>query len=160
MFVSPAQAPYEGVYQRQPTGLPKAEYVPQYPEVPSAPPAEFNQPNPYAPMPNGYQPAMQYPPQPAYQNNVYGGSMYVPQTNNQQPVCFSSIQFFCWIESIILVFSNATIVRTISTGCSAEETRLTKEKNEALSFCISNCFFSLPLFLLLGIYFNVLFCLD
>ena len=79
MFVSPAQAPYEGVYQRQPTGLPKAEYVPQYPEIPSAPPAEFNQPNPYAPMPNGYQPVMQYPPQPAYQNNAYGGSMYVPQ---------------------------------------------------------------------------------
>ncbi|CAF1575042.1 unnamed protein product [Adineta ricciae] len=59
MYVSPAQAPYEGVYQRQPTGLPRAEFIPQYPEVPSAP--------------------VQYPPQPAYQNNAYGGQMYVPQ---------------------------------------------------------------------------------
>lgn len=83
MYVSPAQAPYEGVYQRQPTGLPKPEYVP------SAPPAEFNQPGMYPPMPNGYQPAMQYPPQPAYQNNAFGGSMYVPQMNQQQPVRIS-----------------------------------------------------------------------
>ena len=29
MFVSPAQAPYAGVYQRQPTGLPQAEFTPQ-----------------------------------------------------------------------------------------------------------------------------------
>ena len=79
MYVSSAKAPYEGVYQRQPTGLPRPEYVPQHPDVPSAPPAEFNQPNMYPPMPNGYQPAMQYPPQAAYQNNAYGGSMYVPQ---------------------------------------------------------------------------------
>jgi len=35
MFVSPAQAPYEGVYQRQPTGLPRAEFIPQNPEMPS-----------------------------------------------------------------------------------------------------------------------------
>ena len=89
MFVSPAQAPYEGVYQRQPTGLPRAEYIPQYPEVPSAPPA-----------PNGYQPPpMQYPPQPAYQNNNYGGQMYVPQMNQQQPVCFS----FC-LPSLFRVY--------------------------------------------------------
>ena len=47
MYVSPAQAPYEGVYQRQPTGLPKAEYIPQYPAAPSAPPSELNNP----PMP-------------------------------------------------------------------------------------------------------------
>ncbi len=92
MYVSPAQAPYDGVYQRQPTGLPRAEYIPQYPDVPSAPPAEVNHPNMYPSMPNGYQqPPMQYPPQPAYQNNNYGGQMYVPQTNQQQqqqPVCF------------------------------------------------------------------------
>ncbi|UJR23423.1 hypothetical protein I4U23_026428 [Adineta vaga] len=65
MYVSPAQAPYEGVYQRQPTGLPKAEYIPQYPEMPSAP--------------------VQYPPQPAYQNNTYGGQMYVPQYPQMPP---------------------------------------------------------------------------
>lgn len=59
MYVSPAQAPYEGVYQRQPTGLPRAEFIPQYSDIPSAP--------------------VQYPPQPAYQNNAYGGQMYVPQ---------------------------------------------------------------------------------
>lgn len=29
MYVSPAQAPYDGVYQRQPTGLPQAEFTPQ-----------------------------------------------------------------------------------------------------------------------------------
>ena len=33
MYVSPAQAPYAGVYERQPTGLPKAEYIPQYPQM-------------------------------------------------------------------------------------------------------------------------------
>jgi hypothetical protein len=77
MYVSPAQAPYEGVYQRQPTGLPKAEFIPQYPEIPSAPPSQ---------IPNGYQaPPMQYPPQSAYQNNNYGGQMYVPQMNQQPP---------------------------------------------------------------------------
>jgi len=71
MFVSPAQAPYEGVYQRQPTGLPRAEYVPQYPEMPSAP--------------------MQYPPQPAYQTNTNGGQMYIPQ-NNQMPPSYEQSQ--------------------------------------------------------------------
>ena len=33
MYVSPAQAPYAGVYQRQPSGLPQAEFIPQYPEM-------------------------------------------------------------------------------------------------------------------------------
>ena len=33
MYVSPAQAPYAGVYQRQATGLPQAEFIPQYPEM-------------------------------------------------------------------------------------------------------------------------------
>ncbi len=54
MYVSPAQAPYEGVYQRQPAGLPKAEFIPQY------------------------------PPQPAYQNNGSDGQIYVPQMKEQQ----------------------------------------------------------------------------
>lgn len=75
MYVSPAQAPYEGVYQRQPTGLPKAEFIPQYPPMPSAPPAASG--NPYS----NSQP--QYPPQSAYQNS-YGGQMYVPQMNPYQ----------------------------------------------------------------------------
>jgi len=38
----------------------------------------------YPQVPNGYQAPMQYPPQPAYQNNNYGGQMYVPQTQNVQ----------------------------------------------------------------------------
>jgi len=84
MYVSPAQAPYEGVYQRQPTGLPRAEFVPQYPVMPSAPPLETNHSNMYPQVPNGYQAPMQYPPQPAYQNNNYGGEMYIPQMNQQQ----------------------------------------------------------------------------
>lgn len=75
MYVSPAQAPYEGVYQRQPTGLPRAEFIPQYSEMPSAPPAPSS--NPYL----NSQP--QYPPQSAYQNS-YGGPMYVPQMNPYQ----------------------------------------------------------------------------
>ena len=29
MYVSSAQAPYDGVYQRQPTGLPQAEFIPR-----------------------------------------------------------------------------------------------------------------------------------
>lgn len=37
MFVSPAQAPYAGLYQRQQTGLPQAEFVPQGPQMPSEP---------------------------------------------------------------------------------------------------------------------------
>lgn len=77
MYVSPAQAPYEGVYQRQPTGLPRAEFIPQYSEMPSAPPAPSS--NPYL----NSQP--QYPPQSAYQNS-YGGPMYVPQMNPYQQV--------------------------------------------------------------------------
>ena len=90
MFVSPAQAPYEGVYQRQPTGLPRAEFIPQYPAMPtaSAPPAG----NPYLnseTMNGGYQSPTQYPPQTAYQNANYGGSMYVPQTNPYQQVRLS-----------------------------------------------------------------------
>jgi hypothetical protein len=84
MYVSPAQAPYEGVYQRQPTGLPRAEFIPQYPVMPSAPPVEVNHSNMYPQVPNGYQAPVQYPPQPAYQNNNYGGQMYVPQMNQQQ----------------------------------------------------------------------------
>ncbi|CAF0756797.1 unnamed protein product [Adineta steineri] len=84
MYVSPAQAPYEGVYQRQPTGLPKAEFIPQYPEMPSAPPASMNNSNMYPQIPNGYQAPAQYPPQSAFVNNNYGHQMYVPQTNPQQ----------------------------------------------------------------------------
>jgi hypothetical protein len=72
MYVSPAQAPYAGVYQRQSTGLPRAEFIPQYPEMSSGPSA------------NGCQPPMEYPPQMAYQNNGFGGQMYVPQMNGQQ----------------------------------------------------------------------------
>jgi len=79
MFVSPAQAPYAGVYQRQPTGLPRAEFIPQYPEMPSGPST------------NGCQPSMQYPPQMAYQNNGFGGQMYVPQMNGQQ------VSFLCLV---------------------------------------------------------------
>ncbi|CAF1371362.1 unnamed protein product [Adineta steineri] len=81
MYVSPAQAPYQGVYQRQPTGLPKAEFIPQYPEMPSA---NVNNSNGHPPMLNGYQQPMQYPPQQAYQNNNFGGQMYIPQMNGQQ----------------------------------------------------------------------------
>ncbi len=69
MYVSSAQAPYEGVYQRQPTGLPKAEYIPQYPEMSST---------------NANNSASYPPPQAAYQNNAFGGQMYVPQMNGQQ----------------------------------------------------------------------------
>ena len=75
MFISPAQAPYEGVYQRQPTGLPRAEFIPQYPQMPAT---------------NGCQQPMQYPPQMAYQNNGFGGQMYVPQMNDQQVGFFRS----------------------------------------------------------------------
>jgi hypothetical protein len=70
MFVSPAQAPYAGVYQRQPTGLPRAEFIPQHPEMPSGPSTNVNN--------------SAYPPQSAYQNNGFGGQMYVPQMNGQQ----------------------------------------------------------------------------
>jgi hypothetical protein len=77
MFISPAQAPYAGVYQRQPTGLPQAEFIPQYPAMPAT---------------NGYQAPMQYPPQTAYQNN---GQMYIPQMNGQQ-VCVS----FCFFLNL------------------------------------------------------------
>jgi hypothetical protein len=86
MYVSSAQAPYEGVYQRQPTGLPKAEFTPQYTPMPSAPSAQQENPylNPQAS--NGYQAPMQYPPQSAYQNNNHGGPMYVPQMNPYQQV--------------------------------------------------------------------------
>jgi len=94
MYVSPAQAPYEGVYQRQPTGLPKPEYIPQYPPMPSAPPLNANNPNMYPQVPNGYQAPMQYPPQSAFQNNNYGGQMYVPQQNpySQMPPSYEQSQ--------------------------------------------------------------------
>ena len=42
MFVSPAQAPYDGLYQRQRTGLPQAEFVPQAPQIPSEPSTNLN----------------------------------------------------------------------------------------------------------------------
>lgn len=61
MFVSPAQAPYAGVYQRQPTGIPRAEFIPEYPVMASNPSS------------NGHQAPMQYPPEVAYQNNGFGG---------------------------------------------------------------------------------------
>lgn len=64
MYVSQAQAPYAGVYQRQPTGLPRAEFIPQY-----------------ADMSNGYQP------QTGVQNNGFYG-----QTCKQE-VCFSMFVF-------------------------------------------------------------------
>ena len=64
MFISSAQAPYEGVYQRQSTGLPRPEFIPQYPHMPSA--------NPYDPS------AVTNGSQTAYQNNAFGGPMYVP----------------------------------------------------------------------------------
>lgn len=75
MFVSPAPAPYDGVYQRQPTGLPNAEFVPQYSPAPSAPQASSD--NPYLRQQG---PATQYPPQTAYQN-THSDSMYVPPMN-------------------------------------------------------------------------------
>ena len=84
MYVSSAPPPYDGVYQRQPTGLPKAEFIPQYPPMPSAPLHQANSANMYPQMPNGFQAPMQYPPQSAYQDNSYGGQMYVPQMNSQQ----------------------------------------------------------------------------
>ena len=71
MFVSSAQAPFDGVYQRQPTGLPRPEFIPQY------------------------------PPQAAYQNNAFGGQIYVPQMNGQQ-VCFLSFS-----RNISIVFNLA-----------------------------------------------------
>ena len=79
---------------------------------------------------NGYQqPPMQYPPinPSAYQNKWnYGGPMYVPQTNQQQQqqqqVCFFFEQIFLSIRLIILVFPNATLVRTISTRFYTEKT--------------------------------------
>lgn len=84
MYVSSAQAPYEGVYQRRPTGLPRPEFIPQYPEMPSAPPSKEDNFSMHPQMPNSNQAPMQYPPQLAYQNNNYGGQMYVPQMNPQQ----------------------------------------------------------------------------
>ncbi|CAF0765253.1 unnamed protein product [Adineta ricciae] len=64
MFVSPAMAPYAGVYQRQPTGLPRAEFVPQYSEMPFT--------------------DVTHSPQLAYQNNGCGGQMYIPQVNGEK----------------------------------------------------------------------------
>lgn len=65
MFVSSAQAPFDGVYQRQQTGLPRPEFIPQA----------------------------------AYQNNAFGGQMYVPQMNGQQ-VCL----IFSSFHSLSMVF--------------------------------------------------------
>ena len=64
MFVSPAPAPYAGVYQRQPTGLPRAEFVPQCSEMPFT--------------------DVTHSPQLAYQNNGCGGQMYIPQVNGEK----------------------------------------------------------------------------
>lgn len=91
MFVSPAPAPYDGVYQRQPTGLPNAEFVPQYSPAPSAPQASSD--NPYLRQQG---PATQYPPQTAYQN-THSDSMYVPpmnpySQNNQMPPSYEQSQ--------------------------------------------------------------------
>ncbi|UJR25473.1 hypothetical protein I4U23_006819 [Adineta vaga] len=70
MYVSPAPAPYAGVYQRQPTGLPRAEFIPQYSEMASTDMTQSNL--------NGYSPQV------AYQSNGLGGQMYVPQINGDQ----------------------------------------------------------------------------
>ncbi|CAF3357226.1 unnamed protein product [Rotaria sp. Silwood1] len=76
MYVSQAQAPYEGVYQRQSTGLPAAEFIPQYPDISSV---NVNNPTMYPSMTDGYQSSMQYQSQMAYQNNGCDG-----QTNEKQ----------------------------------------------------------------------------
>jgi len=88
MHVSPAQAPYEGVYQRQPTGLPKAEFIPQYPEMPST---NVNNSGINPPISNGYQAPMQYPSQSACQNNGFGGQMN-EQQNYQMPPSYEQSQ--------------------------------------------------------------------
>lgn len=75
MFVSPAQAPYAGVYQRQPTGIPRAEFIPEYPVMASNPSS------------NGHQAPMQFPPEVAYQNNGFGG-----QQNYQMPPSYEQSQ--------------------------------------------------------------------
>jgi hypothetical protein len=92
MYVSPAQAPYEGVYQRQPAGLPKAEFIPQYPDIA---PTNVNNSDIHPAISNGY------PPQPAYQNNGSDGQIYVPQMNEQQ-VCFS-FYFYDLIEQYYII---------------------------------------------------------
>ncbi|CAF1655290.1 unnamed protein product [Rotaria magnacalcarata] len=61
MYVSQSHAPYEGVYQRQPTGLPKAEFTPQYPTMSDVYQTHF-----------------------AYQNNGFGGQINEKQ-NYQMP---------------------------------------------------------------------------
>lgn len=73
MFVSPAPAPYAGVYQRQPTGLPRAEFVPQQSEMPFTDVTQS--------------------PQLAYQNNGHGGQMYIPQINGEK-VRFSLVHYW------------------------------------------------------------------
>ncbi|CAF3325700.1 unnamed protein product [Rotaria socialis] len=69
MYVSQSQAPYEGVYQRQSTGLPKAEFTPQYPS-----------------MSNGYQTHSDY------QNNGFGRQINEKQ-NYQMPPSYEQAQY-------------------------------------------------------------------
>ncbi|CAF2316645.1 unnamed protein product [Rotaria sp. Silwood2] len=82
MYVSQAQAPYEGVYQRQPKGLPPAEFIPQYPDISSV---NVNNSTMYPSMADGYQS------QTAYQDNGFGGQMSEKQ-NYQMPPSYEQSQ--------------------------------------------------------------------
>lgn len=63
MFVSTAPAPYDGVYQRRPTGLPKPEFIPAYPA-----------------SQNSGQHSNEFQAETAYQMN---GTMFIPQKNGE-----------------------------------------------------------------------------
>ncbi|CAF0912502.1 unnamed protein product [Rotaria sordida] len=82
MYISQAQAPYEGVYQRQPTGLPAPEFIPQYPDISST---NVNNSTMYPSMTNEYQS------QPVYQNNHFSGQMN-EQQNYQMPPSYEQSQ--------------------------------------------------------------------
>ena len=72
MFISPAAAPYDGVYQRQPNGMPPPQYTPGYPNQTST----WN-----GSMPTGNQGSGAYPVQPVYHSNGSSNTMFVPQTH-------------------------------------------------------------------------------
>ena len=72
MFISPAAAPYEGVYQRQPNGIPPPQYIPGY----TGETSPWN-----GSIPNGNHGSGAYPVQPAYHSNGSSNTMFVPQNN-------------------------------------------------------------------------------
>lgn len=92
MFVSHAQAPYDGVYQRQPTGLPKPEFIPQYTNF-SSEDVKHSAKN--GSTSNAYQTGMQHSPQLAYQNGC-NGQIYVPEMNGKQ------VSFFFFFHTLNL----------------------------------------------------------